>query len=248
MKLFYSIVLLLFAGSTLFAQTTLEQANEAYTKNDFKTAINLYEQVLKDDGQSSDLYYNLGNAYYKDKQYAAAILNYERALRLSPNNKDARFNLEIAQTRIVDKIEPLDTFFLTGWIRTVENSLSSNGWAIMAIGSFLLFILCLFLYFFTRNIIIRKTGFFAGLFMILVCIVSNIFASGLKERLQNHDQAIVFAPTITIRSTPDESGTALFVLHEGTKVTILSRLGKWSEIQLEDGNRGWIPDDKIEII
>lgn len=248
MKILYYILLFFFTGNALFAQTRLEEANEAYTKNDFKKAIGLYEQILKEDGQSSDLYYNLGNAYYKDKQYAPAILNYERALRLSPHNKDARFNLQIAQTRTVDKIEPVGTFFLTEWILSVENLLPSNGWAVLAIISFLLFIVCLFLYFFTRHIAIRKTGFFAGILMIVICIAANIFASVQKSRLLNHDQAIIFAPTITIRSTPDESGTALFVLHEGTKVDILSRLGNWSEIQLEDGNRGWIPDDKIEII
>lgn len=248
MKKIYSIILLLCIGATLSAQNLLEEANQAYTKNDFKKAVELYNTVLKESGESSALYYNLGNAFFKDKQFAAAILNYERALLLQPGNEDARFNLEIAQTRIVDKIEPIEPFFLTAWITSFRDSVSSNGWAVVAIVSFLLIIGCLFLYFFTRNVIARKIGFFAGLVLICLCITANVFSMQQKERVETRDQAIVFAPTVTIKSTPDNSGTDLFVLHEGTKVAILSRLGEWVEIRLADGNRGWIQSSKIEII
>ena len=191
---------------------------------------------------------NGANAYYKDKQYAKAILNYERALLLSPGNEDARFNLNMANSHITDKIEPVGSFFLTVWIHSLINTLSSNSWAILGIISFLLFIVGIYLYFFTRNVLLRKIGFFAGLLLLLVSIFSNSFASEQKDKITERNEAIVFAPTITIKSSPAESGTDLFVLHEGTKVKLLDKVGDWSEILLADGNRGWIPTNQIEII
>lgn len=248
-KRLYLLTVLLGVVSFAFAQEEeIRRANEAYSKNDFQEAISLYESVLKTYGSSVGLYYNLGNAYYKDKQYAPAILNYERALKLEPNQADARFNLDMARARIVDKIEPLDTFFLTKWVDTLKYGFSSNGWAMVGGTSFLLLIVCLYLYFFNRRVILKKIGFLGGLGLVVICIVSNIFASEIKRELLAHDEAIVFAPTVTIKSSPSESGTDIFILHEGTKVAVKNKLSGWAEIELEDGNKGWIPADKIEII
>ena len=133
-------------------------------------------------------------------------------------------------------------------IHSLINTLSSNSWAILGIISFLLFIVGIYLYFFTRNVLLRKIGFFAGLLLLLVSIFSNSFASEQKDKITERNEAIVFAPTITIKSSPAESGTDLFVLHEGTKVKLLDKVGDWSEILLADGNRGWIPTNQIEII
>ena len=248
MKKIYSILFFFCLTAVVWGQELLNQANESYSREDYKKAAELYEKVLQDEGISSDLYYNLGNAYYKDKQYAKAILNYERALLLSPGNEDARFNLNMANSHITDKIEPVGSFFLTGWIHSLINTLSSNSWAILGIISFLLFIVGIYLYFFTRNVLLRKIGFFAGLLLLLVSIFSNSFASEQKDKITERNEAIVFAPTITIKSSPAESGTDLFVLHEGTKVKLLDKVGDWSEILLADGNRGWIPTNQIEII
>ena len=248
MKKLYSILLFFCLCTVLFGQNLLSQANEAYSREDYKKAAELYEKMLQEEGISSDLYYNLGNAYYKDKQYPKAILNYERALLLSPGNEDARFNLEMANSRITDKIEPVGVFFLTVWTQNLINTLSSNSWAILGIVSFLLFIVGIYLYFFTRNVLLRKIGFFAGLLLLLVSIFSNDFASVQKDKMTERKEAIIFAPTITIKSAPAESGTDLFVLHEGTKVKLLDKVGEWSEILLADGNRGWIPTDQLEVI
>ena len=224
------------------------QANEAYEQEDFKKAIELYETALKEQGKSADLYYNLGNAYYKDNHYAEAILNYERALLLSPGDEDVRFNLDMAKSHITDKIEPVETFFLTMWFHSVRDSLSSNAWAVVGIVSFLLIIVCLFLYFFTRIVVLKKIGFFLGLILVLVTIIANNFAFSLKDKLTDREEAIIFAPTITVKSSPADSGTDLFILHEGTKVSVLSTVGEWSEIKLSDGNRGWMPTGKLRII
>ena len=230
--------------SRVNAQSLAEQAGMAYQKGDYAKAVELYEQSGEQDGTSAAYFY----AYYKCGRYPDAILNYERSLLLDSDNADTRFNLEMAQARIADKIEPLGTFFLVQWSTAVRNLFPSNVWAVIAVVAFLLFLVGVVLYFFVEKVVLRKIGFFAGLLAVLVAIGANHFASEQKARIIHRDSAIIFAPTITVKSSPSESGTDLFVLHEGTKVYLMDRVGEWSEIRLEDGNRGWIPTDKLEII
>ena len=229
-------------------ESTLKKAEEAYAKEDYTQAIELYESVLKSYGESAMVYYNLGNAYYKAGKVAPAILNYERALLLNPGDSDTRFNLQVARQKTVDKIEPIGEFFLTRWIGTVEDVYSADGWAKWGIASFLLFIGCLVLFFFSKWIRLKKVGFFAGICFLLISLVANLFADSQQDKLLHRADAIVFASTVTVKSSPDASGTDLFILHEGTKVTIKSTLGEWCEIQLEDGNVGWMPSKEIQQI
>ena len=229
-------------------ESTLKEAEEAYAKEDYTQAIELYESVLKSYGESAMVYYNLGNAYYKAGKVAPAILNYERALLLNPGDSDTRFNLQVARQKTVDKIEPIGEFFLTRWIGTVEDVYSADGWAKWGVASFLLFIGCLVLFFFSKWIRLKKIGFFAGICFLLISLVANLFADSQQDKLLHRADAIVFASTVTVKSSPDASGTDLFILHEGTKVTIKSTLGEWSEIQLEDGNVGWMPSNEIQQI
>ncbi|MDY3142288.1 MAG: tetratricopeptide repeat protein [Parabacteroides sp.] len=229
-------------------ESTLKEADEAYAKEDYTQAIELYESVLKSYGESAMVYYNLGNAYYKAGKVAPAILNYERALLLNPGDSDTRFNLQVARQKTVDKIEPIGEFFLTRWIGTVEDVYSADGWAKWGVASFLLFIGCLVLFFFSKWIRLKKIGFFAGICFLLISLVANLFADSQQDKLLHRADAIVFASTVTVKSSPDASGTDLFILHEGTKVTIKSTLGEWSEIQLEDGNVGWMPSKEIQQI
>ena len=229
-------------------ESTLKEAEEAYAKEDYTQAIELYESVLKTYGESAMVYYNLGNAYYKAGKVAPAILNYERALLLNPGDSDTRFNLQVARQKTVDKIEPIGEFFLTRWIGTVEDVYSADGWAKWGVASFVLFIGCLVLFFFSKWIRLKKIGFFAGICFLLISLVANLFADSQQDKLLHRADAIVFASTVTVKSSPDASGTDLFILHEGTKVTIKSTLGEWSEIQLEDGNVGWMPSKEIQQI
>ncbi len=248
MKNPYIVLLLMLMSFSAYAQETLTQANEAYAQEDYATAAQLYEQTAQEVGVSPDLYYNLGNAYYKQREYAETILNYERALLLNPSHEDARFNLELANAQIVDKIESIDRFFLAVWLDNFRNMLSSNGWAIVGIITFLLFIVGAYFYLFTHKVLIKKIGFFGGIVVLFISIVANCFSWGLNSKAQAHDQAIVFAATVSAKSTPAESGTDLFVLHEGTKVSVLDTVGEWIEVKLSDGNRGWLPASAIEII
>jgi tetratricopeptide (TPR) repeat protein len=244
------ILLFLLAGiaQNISAQEVVQQANEAYTQGEFDRAIDLYQKVIEENGVSADAYYNIGNSYYRTNKIASAILYYERALLLSPGDKDIRFNLEIAKLKTVDKIEPIDEFFLTDWYIAVQDLYSTNQWSKIAFTCFILFIGALVLFFFTRKIFIKKLGFYSGIVLLVFVVLANIFAYNQKKKLSDRKTAIVFAATVNIKSSPDNSGTDLFILHEGAKVKIKNQLGNWKEIETADGNVGWIKSTDMEII
>jgi tetratricopeptide (TPR) repeat protein len=223
-------------------------ADSAYIRGDFQQAIQIYEELLSG-GEAAELYYNLGNAYYKADDIARAILNYERALLLEPGNADIRANLELARAKTIDKVEPTPEIFFVTWGKSLVNVMSSNQWAYVSIAAFLLLICAVVAFVMAKSVALKKTGFFGGVVMLIIVILANIFAMQQKSRLQNRSNAIVITPSVSVRSTPSESGTALFVLHEGHKVEIKdASMKSWKEIRLEDGKVGWVPDSSIEVI
>lgn len=236
------------AGPSVAQDAALQEAEVAYTKEDYKTSIQIYEGLLKEQGESAAVYYNLGNAYYKDGQIAPAILNYERALLLQPGDKDIRFNLQLAKARAVDKIEPAGQFFLVKGFEAVRDWAATDTWGLIGICAFLLFLVSTVVFLFSKVVAGKKAGFYVALLMLAVTILANVFGFSQKEALTSHAEAIIFAPTVTVKSSPDASGTDLVVLHEGTKVAVRSTLGDWSEVVLEDGNIGWMPSQDIVII
>lgn len=223
-------------------------ADSAYIRNDFTTAIQIYEMILRT-GESADIYYNLGNSYYKIGDIAKAILNYERALILKPANKDIRSNLEIARAKTVDKVTDVPELFFITWLRSITNSMGIQSWAIIAISFFLLFIVSIYIFFFSTKIVARKTFFILALFFLVFCVIANISAAFQRRVRLNRMNAIIISPSVTIRSTPNDNGTSLFILHEGRKVFIKDDSMKdWKEIQLEDGNVGWVKKNDLEVI
>ncbi len=233
---------------TSAADSVLQLAATAYSESRFNDAAALYEQVLANYGISAKVYYNLGNAYYKSGSVAPAILNYERALLLKPGDADVRFNLELARSRVVDKIEPLGEFLLVRWYNSLGNLLDSNSWAYISLGLFVLFTACLFVYFFARKSSLKKSSFFVGILVIFFSIFALLYSARQRDAIIHPDKAIVFSESVTVKSSPDQSGTDLFLLHEGSTLSIKSKLGDWCEIELEDGNVGWIESKHIEII
>lgn len=223
-------------------------ADSAYIRNDFTTAIHIYEMILRT-GESADIYYNLGNSYYKIGDIAKAILNYERALILKPANKDIRSNLEIARAKTVDKVTDVPELFFITWLKSITNSMGIQSWAIIAISFFLLFIVSIYIFFFSTKIVARKTFFILALFFLVFCVIANISAAFQRRVRLNRMNAIIISPSVTIRSTPNDNGTSLFILHEGRKVFIKDDSMKdWKEIQLEDGNVGWVKKNDLEVI
>ena len=247
-RLFYTILALLFTA-TVFAQSDLlQKANEHYTKEEYKQAIDDYNKILMTNMESSEVYFNLGNAYYKTKQYTLSILNFERAKLLAPDDEDIAFNLQVANQHVVDSIQELPGIFIVRWWNSLVNSQTTDAWAVISISGFILFLVLLGFYFFARTGEVKRVSFWAGCFLILLTIFSWSFAAQQKSRLVNHLEAIVMQPTVTVKSSPSEKGTNLFVIHEGLKVKITDKLGDWVEIKLADGNKGWLQTESVERI
>ena len=234
--------------SSSLEDATKAEGDSAYMKNDYASAIQIYEALLNR-GEAADIYYNLGNSYYKAGDIAKAILNYERALLLQPGNGDIRANLEIARSKTVDKVEPVPEIFFVSWTKSLINSMSVDSWAVCGVVCFILLIVSLYLFIFSKQIVLKKAGFISGIVFLAVTILANVFANQQKDELTNRNSAIVINPSVTVRSTPSESGTSLFILHEGHKVGVKDGSMKdWKEIRLEDGKVGWVPASAIEVI
>ena len=229
------------------AQTKAE-ADSAYTNGDYQKAIAQYNELLKE-GQSADIYYNLGNSYYRMEEITQAILAYERALLLSPGDADIRFNLQLARTKTVDKIVPQSEFFVVTWYRSLVNQMSVDGWAYVSLVILALAIVLALLYLFASPIWLRKVGFFGGVLALLLFLMANLFAWEQKQSLNHRDGAIVIKSAVPVKSTPAANGTDLFILHEGTKVTVTDdTMQDWKEIRMPDGKVGWVETKQIEII
>ncbi len=243
------ITLILCFGLSMFAQLdSAKEANVLYARGNFVDAAKEYERIIKKEGVAPELYYNLGNAYYKSNEIGLSILNYERALRLSPTFDDARFNLELAQQKVVDNIIQTPTFFLGRWILNLIKVLSSNQWLYISMSVFIFTLIFVFMFLFGNSHQLRKISFYAGSILLIASVVGLVFSGIRKNQLINHDEAIVMTGVVSVKSSPDKSGTDLFQLHEGTKVTVKSTLGNWTEIKLGNGNVGWVEQSDIEQI
>ncbi len=245
-KLFTTIAIAIGILVPSVAQTTLEEANQLYADGNYTDAIAAYEYLLQENA-SAELHYNLGNAYFRQNELAKAILNYERALRIRPYFKDARYNLKFAQSRITDNIEDKDAFFVKQWITSLRNLLDESTWAIISIALFLLTLTGIFIFAFTHPVALRKAGFHTAWITLLLSAACMGFAGSLHHRDQVRAEAIVMQGIVNVKASPDKSGTDLFTLHEGTKVTIRSTVSDWAEITVGD-NRGWLRLSNIERI
>lgn len=242
------ITFTIFILQSLFVPAQNKQvADSLYAKEKYEQAIHQYDALLKE-GENAKLYYNLGNCYYRLGDIAHAILNYERAINRNPSDKDAQFNLALARTKTIDKIQTTDTFFLVAWFNSLINIMNIDHWAITAIIFMILFLATILILFFSSNIILRKISLFVSIVAFVAVILSNLFALMQTNKYLDKTQAIVMN-SVNVKSTPDKSGTVLFELHDGTKVEIIDNTMKqWIEISLSDGKEGWVPAKSIETI
>lgn len=245
MKRIYLLVFMMVAAIGLKAQTIQNQeftkANFYYNESRYDTALVIYEKILNEGYVSVPLLYNIGNTYFKLRNYPMAILHYEKALKIDPTNEDTRHNLAIANALITDKIEPMPVFFLTKWWRSTGNLMSANGWTKTSLEFFGLFLVLVFLYITARTKGVRKTTFFSSIIVLILLVCSSIFSYQKHKYLNERNEAIVMTPTITVKSSPSASGVDLFVLHEGSKVEIIDNADKWDKIKIADGSVGWMP-------
>lgn len=237
---------ILVVPEVIMAQETNEQlwdkANNFYITEEYQQAISVYEQVLSSGEESAKLYFNLGNAYFKNGDVNNAILNYERAKLLAPNDEDIEFNILFANQSVVTSTEVLSKPFFLRWKESATNLFTVDTWSVFSISAFVLFLVAIGLFLFGKNIALRKISFLTGLLLITFSVFSYSFAGIQKKRIENRNQAIVFCPRATVKSAPSETGTDLFIIYEGLKVEITDSLNTWKEIKLSDGNIGWLPD------
>ena len=246
------IMLLVAFSSGSAAQDTPEtrfmNGSELYSQGRYSEALDAWLSVYNSGIRSSDLDYNIANAYFKLNNIPGAILFYERALLLDPLDEDSRYNLQITRTMVVDKFTEIPELFFITWYNFLSLILSSNLWAAVSIGSFASFLLLMSMYIYSARYRIKVIGFWIGLLMLLISTLSLTLSVRNKNLVTDNKEAIIFSPVINGKSSPDESGTDLFVIHEGTKVTIEDAVGDWFEIRLADGNKGWVPADCLDML
>ena len=248
----YSFVWLLLAmicfGGTSAKAVTKNNADTEYQKGNYQQAIRDYEEILKN-GESAEIYFNLGNAYYRTDNITKAVLNYERARLLSPGDDDINFNLQFARSKTIDKITPESEMFFVTWYKSLVNFTSVDNWAKTGILCIVMALLLVLLYLFGPQLILRKIGFFGGLAFFVIFLLSNLFAFQQKQALDNRTGAIIISPSVNIKKTPAKNSADQFVLHEGTRVDIIDKgMTDWRCIRVGDGREGWIETKAIEEI
>lgn len=245
----FSFVLMILMLMPLSANAiTKQNADDEYAKGNYQQAIKDYQEILKT-GVSSEIYYNLGNAYYRTDNITQALLAYERALQLSPGDNDIRFNLQYARSKTIDKITPETEMFFVTWYHSLVNFTSVDRWANTAIFSIVMALLLILVFLFAPQMWARKSGFYGSAAFLLLFAFANLFAFQQKHELETKQGAIVIAPTVNVKKTPAASGTDVFVIHEGTRVDITDRgMKQWRGIKLADGREGWLKTSQIEEI
>lgn len=232
----------------LTVETLWDKANTAYVNNEFNTAAGLYSELLSRGVSSAKLFYNLGNACYKEDRIGQAILYYHRALRLAPGDDDIRYNLRVAESRTKDKIEAIPEFFAVTWMRDIRHIMGCTSWSLLSL-VFLTCALGLFLvYLLASRLPLRKAGFYGTIIAVLLFMLASWFAFGDRCEMLDNGSAVVMSASTSVKSSPDKASTDLFILHEGTVVEVSSRMEGWSEITIADGKKGWVENQIIETI
>jgi tetratricopeptide (TPR) repeat protein len=232
--------LLMFTSVSGQVDTLKLQADQAYVEENYADAAAAYEKILSQEYVSAELYFNLGNAYFKSGQIASSILNYERALKLAPADEDVLFNLRLANLSVKDRVEEIPQMFFVRWWQTVLNVFTVDGWAWSVVIAVLLSLFGFLLFKFSSEEGIRRLMFYTAVIAFSWASFSLYAAQKSFNHAVNDDRAVVFAYTINAKSAPDEKGKDLFVIHEGLVVTISDELNGWVRIKLSNGNVGWV--------
>lgn len=248
MRKILSLFVFSFSFLVSFAVTKAE-ADALYEKEQYGDAAAAYESILKQEGVAAEVYYNLGNCYYKLDEIPMAVLNYERAFLLDPGDADIRANLALARGKTIDKVVPPSEMFFVTWWRDLTNCMSINAWTVLGIVAFVLMLLGVLAYMFMSQMTVRKIGVYGAMAMLVVIIIANLAALSQHADLTHRNTAIILAPAVTVKSSPSETSTDLFLIHEGSKVEILDNsMKEWLEVKFEEGKQGWVPVSTLEII
>ncbi len=250
MKKVNLLFLLLLAGTLAHGNpdSLFHRGNTRYAEGQYEKALAAYDSLLHSGFESAELYYNMGNAAFRSNKLGFAILYYEKALKLNPSMEEAQVNLDYVSRFKEDNLEKVPELFIKTWIRSLVLSLSANGWGAASLLLFALFLAALAAYIFARRMAVKKSGFFSGLLLLVLFILSITAANQRHRQLVDPNKAIIVNPSAVVKSSPSSSGTDLFVLHEGTKVSTDEMVNQWMEIRISDGRIGWIPASSLESI
>jgi tetratricopeptide (TPR) repeat protein len=224
---------------------SMKQANDFYRKGEFDKAIQIYEQLRNEGYEGTSLFFNLGNSYYRIGKLGYAILNYERALKISPSDEDVKHNLAFANLSTVDKIQPLPTFFLFEWWESLLASLNVNGWTYASFIFYLILLFLIIFYFFAKTIFQQKIILFSSLGVLIILALTISLLVVKINREQTFIKGVIVEQSITVKSSPDQNSTDAFVIHEGLKVNMEDKLDQWTKIRLADGKVGWIENSSV---
>ena len=252
MKAKHIVLFVFLLGSLLLKaqdySANLIQAQQSYSESKYDTAAVIYQSIIDSGYQSPELYYNLGNCYFKLQEIPSAILYYEKALKLNPNDDNIIYNLNLCNSLIPDRIEKLPRLFFIRWYQGLYNYFPIDMWANIGLVLFGLFAFFILIYLLSSKVTLRKIGFWTGMVFLFLSIFTFFLTSQKYSSFKSHDEAIIFTPSITVKSSPAKNSVDLFVIHEGTKITILDRVGEWQKIKIQNGSIGWIESENSMII
>ena len=247
----YSLLVLMVAtlslakGQSPALKDSLSAANQLYQGSKFQDAIRKYQYILAQGFESSEVYFNLGNAFYKSGNATYAILNFERAKKLAPNDDDIQYNLDLARTQIVDNIVTIPEPGFLRWWKDLISSKSIGFWGGFSIFTFFLFLFSFGLYLLSGTFQTKRMAFWISMVAIVIAIATFSIGSSLKSRLINHNTAVITDRSVRVKASPSETGTELFIVHEGVTVEINDSLGDWLNVSLPDGNKGWVKEASV---
>lgn len=239
------------------ATSVAENADKAYNAGEFDKAIELYNNIIDSGDTSTWLYYNLGNACYRDGDISGAVIAYERALKLDPSNNDARFNLNFINEKY--NLTQPDSASTSRFAESVGALFSPNGWAVVAIVFFVLMLGCISLYIYADRPLIRKIGFFSALIAIPLTIAAIVFSFKSRNAAVSRDACVVIVPSSqlsTVPAFPLTTSQQAVTAPEGYKFEIVDSLTTpldptsrgWYEVRIDDENQAWVNYDDVEII
>ncbi|MFI5139503.1 MAG: tetratricopeptide repeat protein [Sphingobacteriales bacterium] len=246
--LFIALVLPMLSFGNDSTQALFAKGNALYAKAQYKEALTAYQQILDDSYQSAAVYFNMGNASFKNDDIPSALLYYEKAHKLSPGDEDINFNIRFANLKTTDKIDEAPEFFLANWWKALILSLSLNSLSMLSILLILLASGVLIIYFFTNSVSIKKASFYCSITLFFLGVFT-VFVAGMQlNYFSAHRQAIIFSSSVTVKNGPVEKSGNVFVLHDGTKVNILDTSNGWMKIRIGNGNEGWINASDVKDI
>ena len=250
MRILITIICLIFTFNVNAneLQVQFDKGNEYFVNGEYDKAISIYTEIMQNGYIAAELYYNLGNSYFTKDSIPAAILYYEKAKQLKPNDEDIAYNLKLANLRVLDKIDPLPQLFLMQWWSSLGRLQNSTGWSMILIISLWLTFGAGVLFVAGKMLRVKRIGFLMLCVFGLCAILTLNFSLSQYDEELNHPKAIVFSPIVYVKNSPDVNGTDLFIIHEGLKVEVVDKVGEWNKIKLVNGKVGWLSRGDIEII